>query len=56
MKRYLVFHYDSYYPVGASDDVMGDYDTLDEARAAIKKDRSDHHDILDMENREWIHE
>jgi hypothetical protein len=35
MKRYLVFTFHTYYPIGGMDDFLGDFDTLDEASAAL---------------------
>jgi hypothetical protein len=55
MKRYLLFAYDIYYPSGGQDDVIGDYDSLDEAKEAIKKNsHRDHYEILDLQDRRWI--
>ncbi|MGR3218810.1 MAG: hypothetical protein ACUZ8H_03200 [Candidatus Anammoxibacter sp.] len=37
MKRYLAFYGDFYYPQGGMDDFQGDYDTIEEAKEAIRK-------------------
>lgn len=39
MKRYLLFGIVGYYPQGGWDDLLGMYDTLDEAKAAIEEDK-----------------
>ena len=36
LKRYLVFAGESYYPLGGWDDLIGQYDTIEEARMATK--------------------
>lgn len=35
MKRYLLFGGADYYPGGGMNDFMGDYDTIEEAQAAV---------------------
>lgn len=37
-KRFIVFNYPHYYPGGGSGDVMGSYDTLEEATEACSSD------------------
>ena len=36
MKRYLLFTYERYYPLGGFCDFEGDYATIEEAKAAVK--------------------
>jgi hypothetical protein len=37
MKRFMVFSFPEYYPSGGLSDVIGDYDTIEEAKEAIEK-------------------
>jgi len=37
MKNYLAFYGSIYYPCGGMDDLLGDFDTLEEAIEAITK-------------------
>lgn len=53
-KRFLVFGFDSYYPGGGQSDVVGTFDSLDEARARTKRNDCDHFDILDLQKREFV--
>ena len=55
MKRYLVFGYSAYYPVGGEGDVRGDVDTLAEVRK-IACGHWDGCDVLDMQERRWVPE
>ncbi len=41
MKRYLVFFYAFYYPLGGWNDFIGSVDTIEEARALVKKEQHD---------------
>lgn len=52
MKRFLLFGFYSYYPAGGSGDVIGDFETLEQAREAST--RRDHYHVLDLERREWV--
>ena len=38
MKRFLVFCGEDYYPQGGMNDFVGDFDTLEECRVALKSD------------------
>lgn len=46
-KRYLLFGYDTYYPLGGMNDLIDSFDTIEEAIDAIKNDNSDCHEIYD---------
>lgn len=48
MKRYAVFAYDSYYPAGGWEDLIGQAETLEEARALRPPER-DNWQIVDLE-------
>lgn len=37
MKRYLAFCFQLYYPYGGWDDYIGDFDTIEEAKTALRK-------------------
>ena len=57
MKRYIAFAGDIYYPSGGMDDIVGFFDTVEEARAAINGkqqpgDRWGWSQILDCETQE----
>lgn len=54
MKRYLLFGYCQYYPAGGSDDVQGDFDTLEEAKACAEREWWDFAEVLDLVQRKWI--
>jgi hypothetical protein len=54
MKRFLIFAYDMYYPVGGRNDEQASFDTLEEALLEAEKLHHDSYDILDLENREWV--
>lgn len=56
MKRFLLFCYDTYYPVGARQDLQGDFDTLEEAVKKAKELKYDNTDILDLKNQIWAFE
>lgn len=51
LKHYLVFEYPDYYPSGGWNDFIGDFDTIEEARAACK-DPYGGYDIIDIETGE----
>lgn len=44
MKRYLLFCFDGYYPVGGWNDFRGSYDTLQEA---VEKRSFDYYHVID---------
>lgn len=48
MKRYLVFGFDTYYPVGGWNDLVGMADTMEEAHA-LKVERWDEYQIVDTQ-------
>jgi hypothetical protein len=49
MKRFLLFAYDLYYPLGGILDLHGDYATHEEALAVSATLREDVKDIIDSE-------
>ena len=49
MKRYLVFAFNTYYPLGGVEDFAGDTDTFDEALWLAAEQRRDEWNILDTE-------
>lgn len=55
MKKYIVFGYDQYYPAGGLGDVVGSFDTLDEAKEYIKNDRCDFNDVIDRDAWEEVY-
>lgn len=36
-KKYIVFHYAQYYPAGGLDDIIGSYDSLDDAKKTASR-------------------
>ncbi len=46
-KRYLVFTYSSYYPLGGMSDMKESFDTIEEAIEFIKKDDYDYKELYD---------
>jgi hypothetical protein len=54
MKRFMLFTWSSYYPYGGGGDLIGSYDTIEEAAAADDEDKKDGSDIFDCENRTWV--
>lgn len=52
LKRYLVFTYDCYYPLGGWDDFRDSFDTIEEAKAC--NDGRDMRDIVDTETGELV--
>ncbi len=58
MKRFLLFGYVAYYPCGGSGDVIDSFDTIEEAKDAIKSGTPEYSreyfELLDMDKREWI--
>ena len=53
-KRYMLFCYDQYYPLGAAGDFAGMYDSQNEAEEAGKSDRANYFDILDLDTGEFV--
>jgi len=49
MKKYIVFGFDQYYPIGGLCDTQGSYDTLDEAIQACKKKEYEFLEIVDRD-------
>lgn len=37
-KKYIVFHFEQFYPIGGLEDIVGSFDTLEEAEAVSQKD------------------
>jgi hypothetical protein len=52
MKRFLLFQYDYFHPSGGMGDYAGQFDTLEEAKAACNMGR-DSWDILDIVHHRW---
>ena len=51
MKRFLLFGFDNYYPMGGMNDFVGDFDSREEARAdANINGGRDFYQILDTES------
>jgi hypothetical protein len=46
-KRFLVYAFDTYYPSGWDSDLVGDFDTIDEALECFKNEKYDHKAIFD---------
>ena len=53
MKQYLLFTFDTYYPSGGMNDFSGSFDTVEEARAAVK---TDYYQIVDKHTLEVVEE
>lgn len=55
-KRYWLFGWDAYYPLGAINDFIDSFNTQEEAMKVIEeRPKSDYCAILDMDNREWVY-
>lgn len=54
MKRYLVFEFDQYYPVGGLSDCEFETDKLKEALERVNSSEYDAAYILDLETREIV--
>lgn len=58
MKRFLVFAYYYYYPLGGLDDVIGCFDTIEEAEAFVQESKNehkyDHYEAYDAVTRQVI--
>ena len=48
-KKYILFQYDKFYPRGGLMDIIGSFDTIEEAKEFAKKDRTDYTVILDRD-------
>ncbi len=48
MKRYLVFCYGDYYPNGGWNDLVGKFDSLEEAIARAKESESENREVVDL--------
>lgn len=48
LKRFWLFAFDSYYPAGGLGDMVGEYDTLEEAVKVGREKGRDHWEVLDM--------
>ena len=58
MKRYLIFTYDNYYPMGGFEDFKCDFDSKEEVVKYIKErnlEEEDYLDIVDIETRMMWH-
>jgi len=53
-KRFVVFGYDSYYPMGPIADYIGSYDTWDECVDGMKDKSFDYYDMFDCQERKWV--
>lgn len=49
MKKYIVFGYDYYYPSGGLQDIIGQANSLEEAKSICKKRRRDIFEIVDRD-------
>lgn len=58
LKRYQWFGYDQYYPAGGSCDIMGEGETLDELREAIRLHNGvpGYNQVMDLQERRWFSE
>lgn len=54
MKRFLVFTFDTWYPLGGWSDFAGDFDTLEGAQERAHRTASDHFQIVDTETNQII--
>jgi hypothetical protein len=57
MKRYLVFGGDNYYPCGGWDDLLGEFDNLEDAKLTIThgKINACKHKGIEPLSRDWNH-
>lgn len=55
MKQFMAFYGRNYYPSGGMDDFIGDYDTKEDALAAINKKNEDYppYDTDDTDDARW---
>ncbi len=56
MRKYIVFQYDSYYPVGGLGDVRDSFDSLEEAEKYCHANRYDFNKIVDRDTWEIVKE
>ena len=49
-KRYAVFAFEFYYPEGGWDDYLGNYETIDEAKASVKNEYKCKCQIIDLKS------
>jgi len=49
MKKYILFSFDNYYPMGGLGDIQESYNTLGEAIKAAKKNHYDYSEIVDRD-------
>jgi len=54
MKKYIVFQFDLYYPVGGLNDMRESFDTLEEAEKFCLEDRWDFNHIVDRDTWEIV--
>lgn len=50
-KRYLLFVYPEYYPCGGFDDLVDDFDTLEDVKNALIERHSDAFNVYDQDER-----
>ena len=53
-EKYIVFGFENYYPLGGLNDILGDYDTLQEAREAVLENGYDSGYIIDRDTWEEV--
>ena len=55
-KRFLVFGYEHYYPMGGSRDLQGSFDTLKECEEFMENNRGyfEFWDVFDCEKKLWV--
>lgn len=54
MKKYIVFGYDQFYPLGGMMDFQDDFDTLEEALVYVKKDKWVYYDVVNRDTWEDV--
>jgi hypothetical protein len=54
MKRYILFSFDQFYPIGGLRDIKDSFDTLEEVKLAKAKCREDFQEIVDRDTWEYI--
>ncbi len=60
MKKYILFAYLNYYPSGGLSDIVGDFDTLEEAKEEIVRLKGkfcphDNFDIVDRDTWDYVY-
>lgn len=53
-KRFMLFCYEAFYPGGGESDMVGVFDTEEDAREAAEKEAADYKQVLDMDTGKWI--